>query len=150
MAPDDLIAEAYIRAAATTRNWPAGISVVRFMAEAMRSIASGGRESVKAEIRGKPAASRSNRAVDAEAEYVTDRNGVVVDFVHPPPSPEQDLLLSVFDDDFSAQLVVEGMMDGLRGKDLQLLTGLNNLEFATKYKKVSRRIDALTAERRKS
>jgi hypothetical protein len=40
------------------------------------------------------------------------------------------------------------MMDGLRGSALQELAGLTDAEFHTKYKKVSRRIHVLTAERR--
>lgn len=166
MSPDDLIAEAYIRAMATTRNWRVGISLVRFMAEAMRSIADGGREAIKAEIRGRPVAQRTNRTGDAEAAFVADRKGVVLEFVRPSTSPEQDLinreesaadalklaewraeLLAAFEDDYTAQLIVEGMMDGLKGKALQDLSSLNSAEFPTKYKKVSRRIDALTIKR---
>jgi hypothetical protein len=164
MSPDDLIAEAYVRAMATTRNWPVGISAVRFMAEAMRSIASGERDSIKAEIEARPLPSRST--AEAETEFLTDREGVVLEFVRREPSAEQDLidredaaagasklakwradLLAAFEDDFPAQLIVEGMMDGLRGKALQELSGLSSAEFPTKYKKVSRRIDVLTIKR---
>ena len=41
MSPDELLSEAYVRAAANSRNWPLGVDVVRFMADSMRSIASG-------------------------------------------------------------------------------------------------------------
>ena len=41
MSTDELLSEAYVRAAATSRNWPVGIEVVRFIAGTMRSIASG-------------------------------------------------------------------------------------------------------------
>lgn len=168
MSPDELLSEAYVRAAAAKgRNWSTQVDVVRFMAEAMRSIASGARASVKADARSLPAALRSNQMADAEA--VTDRAGVVIAFTCPSPSPEQELiegqeaaedalrlskwrqeLLDLFVDDYQAQLIVEGMMDGLRGRALQELVGLTGVEFATKYKKVSRRIEALTAERRQA
>ena len=169
MAPDELVSEAYVRAAANSRNWPVGIDVVRFMAEAMRSIASGARDSVKAEARNAPVAVRSAQLADADAEVVTDQRGVVIDFISPPPSPEQLLigreeavagalrlskwrqeLLDLFADDFQAQLIVEGMMDGSRGKKLQELVSLTGAEFSTKYKKVSRRIDVLTVQRGQS
>lgn len=169
MSPDELLSEAYVRAAANSRNWPVGVDVVRFMAEAMRSIASGARDSLKAEARSVPVAMRSAQMADADAEAVTDRGGVVIDFIRPSPSPEHQLidseeaaadasrlskwrqeLLDLFADDYQAQLIVEGMMDGLRGKELQEPAGLTGAEFPTKYKKVSRRIDALTAERRQS
>jgi len=169
MSPDELLSEAYVRAVANTRNWPVGVDVVRFMAEAMRSIASGARDSVKAEARIVPVAMRSAQMADADAEAVTDQGGVVIDFTRPSSSAEQQLidseeaiadasrlskwrqeLLDLFADDYQAQLIVEGMMDGLRGKELQELAGLTGAEFQTKYKKVSRRIDALTAERRQS
>jgi hypothetical protein len=112
---------------------------------------------------------RSAQMADGDAEAVTDQGGVVIDFTRPSPSSEQQLidseeaaadasrlskwrqeLLDLFADDYQAQLIVEGMMDGLRGKELQELAGLTDTEFPTKYKKVSRRIDALTAERRQS
>ena len=102
---------------------------------------------------------------DADAEAFTDQGGVVIDFIRPSPSPEQQLinseeaaadasrlskwrqvLLDLFADDYQAQLIVEGMMDGLRGKELQELAGLTGAEFPAKYKKVSRRIDVLTAK----
>ena len=169
MSPDELVSEAYVRAAANSRNWPVGVDVVRFMAEAMRSIANGARDSVTAEARSLPVAMRSAQMADADAEAVTDQLGVVIDFIRPPPSPEQLLidgeeaaadasrlskwrqeLLDLFADDYQAQLIVEGMMDGMRGKELQELADLTSAEFPTKYKKVSRRIDALTAERRQS
>ncbi|MDR3529298.1 MAG: hypothetical protein P4L90_01890 [Rhodopila sp.] len=169
MSPDELLSEAYVRAAANSRNWPVGVSVVRFMAEAMRSIAGGARASVKAEARNTLVAMRSAQIADSDAEAVADQSGVVIDFIPPSPSSEQRLidsedatanasqlskwrqeLLDLFADDYQAQLIVEGMMDGMRGKELQELAGLSGAEFPTKYKKVSRRIDALTAERRQS
>lgn len=169
MSPDELLSEAYVRAAALSRNWPVGVDVVRFVAEAMRSIASGARESVSAAARSVLVAVRSAQMADAAVEAVTDQGGVVIDFIRPSPSSEQQLidndeaqadasrllkwrqeLLDLFADDYQAQLIVEGMMDGLRGKELQELAGLTGEEFPTKYKKVSRRIDTLTAERRQS
>ena len=155
MSPDELLSEAYVRAAANSRNWPLGVDVVRFMAESMRSIASGVRDSVKAEARSGPIAMRSAQMADADAEAFTDQGGVVIDFIRPSPSPEQQLinseeaaadasrlskwrqvLLDLFADDYQAQLIVEGMMDGLRGKELQELAGLTGAELPAKYKKV--------------
>jgi hypothetical protein len=169
MSPDELISEAYVRAAASSRHWPVGVDVLRFIAEAMRSIASGARDTLKAEARSVPVAMRGAQMADADAAAVTDQMGVVIDFIRPSPSPEEQLvdreeaaadasrlskwrqeLLDLFADDYQAQLIVEGMMDRLRGKALQELAGLTDAEFPTKYKKVSRRIDVLTAERRQS
>ena len=56
-------------------------------------------------------------------------------------------LLAEFEDDYTAQLIVEGMMDGMRGRALQEFSGLSSAEFPTKYKKVSRRIEALTMKK---
>jgi hypothetical protein len=92
MSPDELLSEAYVRTAANSRNWPVGVGVVRFMAEAMRSIASGARDTVKAEARSVPVAIRSAEMVDADAEAVTDQRGVIIDFIRPSPSPEQQLV----------------------------------------------------------
>jgi hypothetical protein len=61
----------------------------------------------------------------------------------------RDELLAAFGDDEQGQLLVMGMMDGLRGKALREVTSLTEAEFPTKYKKVQRRIEALQASRRK-
>jgi hypothetical protein len=167
MSPDELLSEAYVRAAANSRKWPVGVDVIRFMAEAMRSIASGARDAIEAVARNTPLAMQKNLTADAEAMVV--RGGVIIDFACPFPSPEQQLigreeastdaarlskwrqeLLDLFADDYEAQLIVEGMMEGLRGNELQELAGLTEAQFPTKYKKVQRRIDALTVRRTQS
>jgi hypothetical protein len=61
----------------------------------------------------------------------------------------RDEVLETFNDDEQGQLLVMGMMDGLRGKTLREVTSLTEAEFPTKYKKVQRRIEALQASRRK-
>ncbi|MEJ1979027.1 MAG: hypothetical protein WDN49_25800 [Acetobacteraceae bacterium] len=60
----------------------------------------------------------------------------------------RDELLAAFDDDEQGQLLVMGMMDGLRGRELREATDLTEAQFPTKYKKVQRRIEALQAARR--
>jgi hypothetical protein len=163
LSPNELLSEAYIRAAQNSRKWPVGVDIIRFVAEAMRSIASGARDSIEAAARNAPVVMQSAGLADAEA--LIGGSGVIIDFAAPFPSPEQQLieredasddaallakwrqeLLDAFADDYEAQLIVEGMMEGLRGKALQELAGLTGEQFPTKYKKVTRRIDALTAK----
>ena len=168
MSPDELLSEAYVRAASNTRKWPVGVDVIRFLAEAMRSIANGARESTDAMARSAPLA-LEDASGNADAEAVVGQGGVVVAFARPSPSPEQQMIdredslvegarfskwrqeiLDLFADDYEAQLIVEGMMEGLRGKELRELSGLTETQFPTKYKKVSRRIDGLTLQRSQS
>ena len=49
-------------------------------------------------------------------------------------------VLGLFDDDAVARKIVVGMMDGLRGEELRRLSGLDPISFASKQKKVDRRL----------
>jgi RNA polymerase sigma-70 factor (ECF subfamily) len=60
---------------------------------------------------------------------------------HEAAAELQHRILSLFDDDLGARTLVEGIMDGMEGKELQELLGMDEKEFATKRRLVRRRID---------
>ena len=167
MAPDELINEACLRTIRGSRPWPADMDVVKFLAGVIRSVASAASDSRKSAGLKAFAAIANTRL--AEFEGVVDRRGVVVAFNNPTASPEELLiereqeeeearrftewrqaLLDEFSDDYEAQLIVEGMLDGLRGEGLRDVAGLTGGAFDTKYKKVHRRIERLIEKRRQS
>jgi DNA-directed RNA polymerase specialized sigma24 family protein len=165
MEADDLIQEAYTRALEGDRAWSRDIDVVKFLIGAMESIADSSRKSMKVRQFSVVTAGEFS---PADTEGIATRTGVLFATRNATPSAEEEAvrseetladaarlvawrnkLLAAFDDDEQGQLLVMGMMDGLRGALLREATDLTEEEFPTKYKKVQRRIVALQATRRK-
>lgn len=136
----DLLQEAFVRALDGSRVCPAHVDTVRFLAEAMRSIADGEQEK----------ADRRPALVSVESG-----NGATAAMAFPDPTPgvearivqaEQDArmradLLALFDDDPAAKDIVEGTMEGMTAEDLRELTGLSKTAYDSKRKLIRRRID---------
>ena len=142
IAPDDLLQEAIQRALDGRRNCPINVDPVKFLAEAMRSIADGESQKVESRPRLEPIA---NHGGDETA----------VDPPDPAPDPEQRVvsdektaairasLLSLFEDDEIAQLILEGMMEGMQGEELRKLTELDDTAYQSKRRLIRRRIDKM-------
>jgi len=144
---DDLLQEAFIRAIAGARQCPRHIDIVRFLAEAMHSIASG---SAKAHRRQAAAQARDPalRLVPIAAGAVSDdpRSQDV-------PSPEdvaasedeagriKTAVLNLFEGDLAAQTIIEGDMEEMEAEDIRQLIGLDRVRYASKRRLIRRRID---------
>jgi DNA-directed RNA polymerase specialized sigma24 family protein len=139
--PDDLLQEAFTSALEGRRICPRDIDVVRFLAEAIRSLASSGFKSL----------SRSH-----EVHIIPmhgDDDCPEIDFPSEIPNADQLLIsdqeataihsavLSLFNDDEIAQVIVEGDMDEMDASELYELTGLNKKAYASKRRLIRRRID---------
>lgn len=137
----DLLQEAFRRALEDDgRKWPIGLNVFQFLAGAIKSITHG--ELEKAERRPKLVAI----ANEGEAEGETN-------LPHPSPDAEQCLvndqdhavmkaaLLALFENDPTAQVIVEGIMEGMEGQELRELTDLDVTAYESKRKLIRRRID---------
>ena len=142
---DDLLQEAFRRALDGNRTWPAHVTVVKFLAEAMRSIAHGEKEKGDKQPLLVPIANHSN------SEPVAD----------PPdarPDPEQlvmsneavaamtETMLTLFEDDPTAQIILEGIMEGVEGEELRELTELDATAYQSKRRLIRRRIDKALPE----
>lgn len=136
----DLLQEAFRRAIDGSRNCPANVDVVRFLAEAMRSIAHGEREKHEKRPALIPIANHSNSeneidppepGHDPEESFVSNQE---IDII-------KKTILSVVEDDEIAQIILEGMMEGMEGKDLRDLTGLGKTDYESKRKLIRRRIE---------
>jgi len=138
--PDDLLQEAFRRAFAGSRKWPANVDVVKFLAEAVRSIANGEKEKA------------GTRPVFVPISNFSE----VENSVDPPdsrPNVEQSLqdeqevakiktaLLALFQGDEIAQIILEGRMENMQGDELRELTGLDSTAYESKCKLIRRRID---------
>jgi DNA-directed RNA polymerase specialized sigma24 family protein len=136
--PDDLLQEAFRRALEGGRTCPTGVDFIRFMIQAMRSIAHGEME-------------KAREAAHVRLSDDADDVGVTVS--DPAPDAEECLtalqelhlirvaIIGLFDDDVEAQFIVEGLMDGIEGEELRALTGLSVTAFASRRRLIRRRID---------
>lgn len=142
--PNDLLQEAFLRAL-DTRQCPAHVDVVRFLAEAIRSIAYDTSQRVENKVILVPVAKTGGDG--SEALNVPD----------PEPSAEnrmievedekafRDALFKLFEDDPVARDIVEGDLEGMVAEELRELTGLDKTSYASKRKLIRRRIDKAIA-----
>jgi DNA-directed RNA polymerase specialized sigma24 family protein len=143
---DDLLQTALTRALAGDRQCPAQVEVIRFLAEAMRSIASDGAKSARRQDEGQ--ASHSGlRLVPPAGDEEADL------WIESSPNPEdalageqeaahiKDAILRLFDDDLIAQTIIEGDMEEMEAEDIRSLTGLTKVAYASKRRLIRRRID---------
>lgn len=139
--PEDLLQEAFQRALDGSRRCPRDVDVVRFLAGAMRSIAS---DWTKARRRRLDAGVTAVAVVAlAEVTQATDPSAGADELV----ASAQDAgytgqaILALFADDLIAQRLVAGIMEGLQGKELRILTSLSETAFASKRRLIRRRVD---------
>jgi DNA-directed RNA polymerase specialized sigma24 family protein len=141
--PDDLLQEAYTRAL-DSRACPAHVGVVKFLAEAMRSIAHGEAEKLEHKATFVPITATGaledgthsvpDGADDAETKIIIAQQAERSVAVHA-------VIVALFDDDYTAKLVLEGMMEDMTVEELRELTGLDKTAYDSKRKLIRRRID---------
>lgn len=141
--PDDLLQEAYMRAL-DSRACPAHIDVVKFLAEAMRSIAHGEAEKVEHKVTLVPIA-KTGGSVE-EAFSVPDKVDDAEAQVIAAEQAERCIavcatVVELFEDDPIAQLVLEGMMEEMSAEEIRELTCLDKIAYDSKRKLIRRRID---------
>jgi DNA-directed RNA polymerase specialized sigma24 family protein len=137
---DDLLQEAMVRAV-DSRVCPADVDVVRFLAEAMRSIAHGERE--KAENKLVLVSVPKSGEPTAEALAVPDPapNAVALMISEEDAARIRGAILTLFDDDPQARDIVEGTMEEMSAEELRELTGLSLTAYNSKRRLIRRRID---------
>lgn len=140
--PDDLLQTALTRALEGKRRCPRTVDVMRFLAEAMRSIAN---DDLKAQKR-KPELRLVPRhgGEDEPVEYdYPDRAPNAEDALGDEQESARILeeVLLLFEDDVVAQTIVEGDAEGMEAQELRDLTGLDGKAYASKRRLIRRRID---------
>jgi RNA polymerase sigma-70 factor (ECF subfamily) len=141
--PEDLLQEAYVRAL-NSRACPAHVDVVKFLAEAMRSIAHGEAEKLEHKVTLVPIATTGDaeeetclvpdNADDAEAQMITTEQAERCIAMHAA-------VVAMFEDDPIAQVVLEGMLEEIAPEEIRELTGLSKTAYDSKLKLIRRRID---------
>ena len=120
---DDLLQEAICRVLSGKRVWARGVPVRSFLVGVMRSIAW--------EWKSKP----HEAVVDAPDPGCGESPMMA--------SIDSAKIVAMFADDLVAQKIVLGMMEGVRGEELQRSSGLGKVEYESKRKKIRRRIEKL-------
>ena len=141
MEAEDLLQESFRRALDGERKCPTHVDVVRFLAEAIRSIANSEYKRAKRRPPVVPLLAPGDPVPQAE------------DPEDPTPNVEEQLaaaedrkqrIVALFGDDPVAQVIVEGIMEGTRGEDLRALTDLDPTAYQSKRRLILRRIAKLT------
>ncbi len=137
---NDLVNEAAERALRGSRKCPRSVSVVTFLANAMKSIVSAERE----------AAESRPKLISMSA---TGTEGLVLDVRDGSRNPEEVMLAvedyearlkaldRMFSDDEEAQIVIMADIDGLSGEAIRDMQGWNERELATVRRRIRRRIE---------
>lgn len=140
--PDQLKQEALVRALSGDRKCPSNVDVVRFLAEAIRSISDGELNKVE------------NRRNEVSVHDDMIENLDAITPKEPGPTAEERMIsneqcqqierkiLELSDDDETAQLLIMGIMIGLEGAELREQTELDQTSFNSKRRLIRRRIDA--------
>jgi DNA-directed RNA polymerase specialized sigma24 family protein len=137
---EDLLQEAFRRALGGERKCPATVDVVWFLAQAMRSIAN-------AEL-------NLTKRRPPQISLSTPGEPEPLGLDPPDPSPnaaqqlesdqeaehDRDEIIALFADDPAAQVIVEGLMEGMKGEDLRSLTELDETAYESKRRLIRRRI----------
>jgi DNA-directed RNA polymerase specialized sigma24 family protein len=121
----DLVQEAFCRVLEGRRTWPQGLPAMVFLRGVMESIASEWRSEFVSE------------EIEHGDDGVAERGTIA--------KLEIKRIVAAFDDDPIAQKMIIAMMDGEKGAELQQSAGLDDLSYATKMKKIRRRLAKLNA-----
>lgn len=146
MGRDDLVQESYCRVLAGSRPWPSNVSLLSFLVNIMKSVVSNERRKLRR-------SEEDGSAVRAPLSIHAPAGGLAIDAEDPHPNIEERLLagagaaefkreiLDLFADDEVAQILVEGIAEGMQGNELQQLTDLDQTAFNSKRRLIRRRIE---------
>lgn len=139
--PDDLLQEAFLRALEGDRKCPAHVDVVKFLAEAMRSIANGEAEKSENQVTiisvVQPGGEQEG-AVDPEAPGLSTEETVIS---AQSVMAIRHAMLALFSDNSQARDLIEGVMEDFSADELRELTGLDETAYASKRRLIRRTID---------
>jgi RNA polymerase sigma-70 factor (ECF subfamily) len=143
MSPDDLLQETMMRAL-STRQCPVDVDVVRFLAEAMRSIADGERAKMKHVAELVPVAGTGG-STDDGLDLPDGRGGPEAELMTKQQEEgyraTSDAIRALFADDSVALDVLDGISEGMEPADICEVTGLDRTAYASKRRLIRRRID---------
>ena len=146
---EDLLQEAFCRALAGSRQCPTGVDVVKFLIEAMRSVANGEDEKVENQIDTVPVV-QPGAAYDGamDPKDSTDSQEETMVAAQTDAATRQ-AILGLFPDDQQARDLADGILAGYEGEELRALTDLDKKGYASKRRFMRRTIDKHSPGRKK-
>lgn len=142
---EDLMQEAIARVLDGGRPWPRCVAILPFLGGVMKSVAHGERAKVKRSSIRQPISLYSHAgdlAIDPPSTSATPEEVVAEGEEW---SRVRHGITAMFGDDYEAQILLEGIMDGLEGEELRALTGLDLTAYASKRRLIQRRLTKLKA-----
>jgi hypothetical protein len=138
---DDLLQEAFCRALAGSRQCPSGLDVVKFLVEAMRSIANGEGEKVENQFEIIPVI-QPGTPVDGAVD-ISDSTDSQEEIMVAAQANEvlRQVVLGLFPNDQQARDLADGILAGYEGEELRALTDLDKTGYASKRRFMRRTID---------
>jgi DNA-directed RNA polymerase specialized sigma24 family protein len=135
---DDLLQEAYVRAL-STRSCASGVPIVAFLAGVIRSVAWDGlRERTDGALTYVPDYKEKDLAGVA-ARDVTPEDGALARTKY---AKHLEHCLECIEDDEELQLLVEGLFDNLRGRELEELLGVDTKGLAAAKRRLTRKLES--------
>lgn len=139
---NDLLQEAFCRALAGRRKCPRDVDFIKFLVDAMRSIANGEADKVENKIDVVPVTQPGalvEGAVDVKDFQGESKEDAMID----AESDEaiRQALLGLFPTDGQARDLVDGILTGYEGEELRVLTDLDQKGYASKRRLIRRTID---------
>ncbi len=146
---DDLLQETFCRALAGSRQCPTNIDVVKFLVEAMRSIANGEDEKVENQFETVPVVQAG--AVVTGAEDPKDSTPSQEESMAAAETSEatRQAVLGLFPNDAQARDLADGILAGYEGEELRSLTDLDKTSYASKRRFMRRTFDKHVSEGKK-
>ena len=141
LGPDDLLQEAFLRALEGGRKCPAHVDVVRFLAEAMRSIADGEAEKIENQVVLTPIAQLSDEQEGTVDPKEPKLNAEDAAMCKQNVAAIRNAMLALFNDDSQARDLIEGIMEDFTAEELRKLTDLDKTAYASKRRLIRRTID---------
>ena len=146
---DDLLQEAFCRALTGSRQCPTNVDVVKFLVEAMRSIANGEGEKLENQVETVPIVQPGapvDSAVDPKDSTASQEEIMIA-----AESNEaiRQAILGLFPNDHQARDLADGILAGYEGEELRVLTDLDQKGYASKRRFMRRTIDKHYPEGRK-
>ena|ERR1700683_513913 len=147
---DDLLQETFCRALAGSRKCPRSVDLIRFLVQAMRSVANGEAENIENQVDVIPVVQPGalvEGAVDLKDSKDSQEESMIA-----AESDEaiRQALLGLFPNDRQARDLVDGILAGYEGEELRTLTDLDLKGYASKRRFMRRTIDKHYPQGRKS
>jgi DNA-directed RNA polymerase specialized sigma24 family protein len=137
MSPDDLLSEAATRTIEGERNWSGDLPLPVYLYGVMRSIADAERKSLRKQ--GERVGIDALVEVGAEPPS-TSRNSEELMIAAEEYAVRNSAILSLFDDDEEALMVIMGDLDEVSAEDLRQMLGVDKTAFASIRRRARRKL----------